>query len=119
MTDIVNALFFVNIAWLATHELDAIRHHEWRIFFHRIPVDDLTAYRAFVAVHVPFFALITAWSREPAFQIAFSVFLIVHAGLHWYFRSHPAYEFEGWFSNLIIFGGAPLGALHLLLLISM
>lgn len=118
MTDIVNALFFINIAWMATHELDAIKHHEWRIFFHRIPVDDLTAYRIFVILHVPLFALIFAWSRESTFQIAFSIFLIIHAGLHWFFRHHPAYEFDGWFSNMIIFGGVPLGVLHLLAILT-
>ncbi len=113
---VIDLLFFINFAWLATHELDAIKHHEWRIFFYSLPLADVTAYRIFTLVHVPLFALIIWAGQSVAFQAVFSIFLIIHVGLHYYFRKHPAYEFNNWFSNLLIIGGAPLGGLHLLAL---
>lgn len=115
MEAFINTLFFVNVAWLATHELDAIAKHEWRIFFFLNPFDDLTAYRLFTALHIPLFALIIALSNQRNFQIGFDVFLIAHAGLHWLFRHHPKYEFHDRFSHALIVGAALLGLLHLIL----
>ena len=114
--DTLNAVFYLNLALLFTHELDAIRHHEWRIFFFLKPFDDETAYRIFTGLHVPLFMMIIALADDQGFWILMDIFLIIHLGLHLWFRSHSAYEFNSFFSNSLIVGAALSAALHLLLL---
>ena len=117
MESLTDLLFIVNIAFLViAHELDAIKQQEWRFFFSRIPVSDETAYRIFTALHVPL-VIVILWNLHSfRFQIAFDTFLIIHAGLHWALRNHPLIDFDNWFSQLWIIGGAILGAIHLGLL---
>ena len=112
----MDVLFLINVACLFAHEMDAILQHEWRIFFFLKPFDDVTAYRLFTALHIPLFALILSQLQVRQFQVIFDVFLIVHAGLHVFFRNHPQYEFNNWYSNIWIFGAVPLAALHLILI---
>ena len=110
-------LFFLNVALLTTHELDAIYRHEWRIFFGRTSLSDENAYYLFTLLHIPLFASIfwQAGQGDMWFEIAFDTFLIVHVGLHYLFRNHPAYEFNNWFSNAIIWAAGLFGLLHLML----
>jgi hypothetical protein len=116
MSDFLQILFFVNVAWMTTHELDAIKQHEWRIFPLTSVLPEQTGYLIFTALHVPLFTWILWAAEATRFQIGFDVFMILHAGLHWLFRQHPQYEFDNWFSQIIIWGGIPLGVLHLMLL---
>lgn len=111
-------MFFMTIAMLVTHELDAIYRHEWRIFFGRFYLSDENAYRLFTALHIPLFAWIVwqAGQDNLPFQIGLDLFAIIHVGLHYIFRNHPAYEFNNWFSNAIIWGAGLCGLLHLILL---
>ena len=44
-------------------------------------------------------------------RLGVSIFLIVHALLHYWFRNDENYEFASAVSNILIFGGAILGAL--------
>jgi hypothetical protein len=106
----------VNVAWFLAHELDAIQHHEWRLFFFLNPFRDVIGYRIFIALHIPLFVLIIWNIQQPVFQIIFDLYLIFHAGLHWMFRHHPKYEFHNGFSKILIFGAIPLGVFHLVLL---
>jgi hypothetical protein len=113
-----DSLFLLMLALLFCHELDAIRHHEWRLFAFLNRLDDETAYAVFAVLHIPFFGLFlwfvvypTAW-----FFIAADSFAIIHLGLHWWFRTDPRYEFQGFVSNLFIIGTALTGAAHLFLL---
>ncbi len=109
-------LFLINVAWLLGHEMDAIHQHEWRLFFFLKPLNDDAAYRLFTALHIPLLVLILSQLQVGQFQWAFDGFLIIHAGLHVFFRKHSHYEFNNWFSNIWIFGAVPLAALHLILL---
>ncbi len=109
-------LFLITVAWFFAHELDAVLQHEWRIFFFLKPLGDVMAYRLFTAFHIPLFVLILSQIQVRQFQVLFDVFLIVHAGLHIYFRNHPQYEFNNGFSNIWIFGSVPLAALHLIMM---
>lgn len=107
-------LFLINVAVLVIgHELDAIHKAEWRFFFAATPLSDENAYRLFTALHVPLVFLILWNLHSWRFQISFDLFLIVHAGLHWFLRKHPLVNFNNWFSWLWIYGGALLGAVHL------
>ena len=110
---VANRLFSIVLAWFAVHELDAIRRREWRFFFAPTPLDDETAYRAFTALHVPLFALLVGGSRSGPVQVGLDAFLIAHAALHFLLRDHPRVAFENRFSRAWIYGGATLGAIHL------
>jgi len=114
-------LFIVCIAWFAAHELDATGCHEWRIFQTFIPyydrLSDAGAYRLFAGLHIPLFVWIIWGAQFRSFQIGFDLFLIVHIGLHWFFRNHPQYEFSTLFSRILISGVAPLSLLHLGLIV--
>ena len=114
-TDLV---YYLGVALLVTHELDAVRHHEWRLFAFLRPLGDQTAYRVFILVHVPLFVLFLWMAAHPAwwFTVFVDLFLVVHVGLHYLFRNHPLYEFRGRFSHGLIAGAGVMGALHLVLL---
>ena len=115
-------LFFINIAWLVAHELDAINRHEWRIFQTFVPLydrlNDVNAYRLFVILHIPLLAWIIRAAQFRGFQVGFDLFLLIHIGLHWLFRNHPQNEFNNHFSQFLIIGVAPFALLHLGLVIS-
>jgi hypothetical protein len=116
MDTLTSLIFLITVACLMTHELDAIQQHEWRMFFFLNPFSDITAYRIFTALHIPLFAFIM-WNLHASwFQVGFDLFVIIHAGLHWFLRNHPKLEFKNWLSNLLIFGAVPLAILHLILL---
>ena len=112
-----DALFFLTLSLLFCHELDAIRHHEWRLFAFLNRLDDDSAYRVFTVLHIPLFGLFLWFVAYPAegFTLFVDFFVVVHLGLHWWFRSHPRYEFEGFVSNFFIVGTAVAGVSHLAL----
>jgi hypothetical protein len=118
MDDNLYMIFLLNVAWLATHELDAIAQHEWRVLPITSPLDDRRGYLVFTAAHIPLFMLIIWFSQDHAFQVGFDLFLMLHVALHWFFRNHPQYEFGNWFSQMLIWGGLPLGLLHLILILA-
>lgn len=114
-------LFLLNVTWLMMHELDAIQQHEWRFFqqafFFFRPLSDVAMYHVFVAAHVPLLVLILANAEDRNVQIAFNMFLIIHAGLHIGLRNHPRITFNNTFSRVWIFGAVPLALWHLALVV--
>jgi surface polysaccharide O-acyltransferase-like enzyme len=108
MPELSAPLFVLMMGFIATHELDAIARHEWRLFFFLAPFDDTTAFRIFTVIHIPLFAWIVWAAPFQAFQIDFTSFVIIHAGLHWLMRHHPRYEFNNAFSWFLIAGPVPL-----------
>ena len=118
------AAFLLAISLMFTHELDAIRRHEWRIFPGINLLRDETGFTVFVLLHVPLFAaLIWACFLQPdtaaaGWRVAFSIFCIVHVGLHRLFENHPAYEFNNPLSQTLIWGTGVAGALHLIVSIA-
>jgi hypothetical protein len=75
----------------------------------------------FIAAHVPLFAVLVALVastdgriRELS-RLGISTFLVVHGLLHALSVGEPTYEFSSLLSRLLIFGGALLGALYLVL----
>ncbi|WP_420641011.1 DUF6713 family protein [Candidatus Leptofilum sp.] len=111
-------LFLLMVALFLCHELDAIRHHEWRLFAFINRLDDETGYAVFALLHIPLFFLFLWFVANPTawFFIAADSFAIIHLGLHLWFRSDPRYEFQGFVSNFFIVGTAVFGAIHLILL---
>jgi hypothetical protein len=119
---VTQALFWLGVAVLMAHELDAVRAREWRLLYvlRRLPEESARA--AFIVLHVPLL-MAMIWLGgfpDPAvrtpFQAALDLFLIVHAGLHKRLEHHPFYDFDGALSRALIIGAALAGALHLVLL---
>jgi hypothetical protein len=117
MTTLENLLFNLGLALLFTHELDAVRQHEWRLLFVLRQMPEDIAARAFVAIHVPLFLvllIVTQASGELQFwsRAFISAFLVVHAGLHWSLRHRTACNFNSGLSRGLIYGAAFVGLLH-------
>lgn len=108
-------LFLLGYGLLATHELDAMLRAEWRVLPGLSLLDEALARPLFVWLHVPLFALLTAWvgsangGRRRRARRGISLFLVVHAGLHLLFSHHRHYDFHGVSSSLLIHGGALCG----------
>ena len=114
-----DALFATAIALLLTHEMDAVRHREWRILpgLSRIRDDD-TAYVWFTAVHVPLYValLLALFAGDAPNATAarwLDGFLVVHAGLHLALYRLPENRFRGAFSYALILGAGLCGGAHL------
>ena len=112
---------YLGLGTLFTHELDAMSNHEWRVLplLSRLP--DSTGKLVFIYAHIPLFAVLVALLashntvvRERA-RWGISAFLVLHGILHFLFFEHPHYEFASASSNILIFGGAGLGAIYLAL----
>ena len=116
-----NALFLTGFGFLATHELDAVSQSEWRLLYLLRALPEPLAREAFVALHVPLFALLVWLCHHPlrflreGSRMALAAFLVVHVGLHLRLQTHPLYHFHGALSQALIFGGGICGLLYLLL----
>lgn len=112
-------IFGLTFGLLATHELDAMRWHEWRVLPMTRFFPDEIGMMVFVLAHVPLFAWLVhvCWTQQANKRLfarrLFAGFCIVHVGLHWLFRNDPAYEFTGLLSNGLILGAGLAGALFL------
>lgn len=110
-----NTTFYLGIALLFTHELDAMPNHEWRVLPGLNMLPDVAAETAFLVAHVPLFVLVIAFIaslnlkvRAKARGIA-SGFLIAHGAGHYLFSSSSAYEFSSLISSVLIYGAAACG----------
>lgn len=117
MQQLAQLIFYMNLAWLMTHELDAIQHHEWRILPLTSWMNEGWGYRIFVVAHIPLFAVLMATSHVQGMQIAVDVFLLIHVGLHWLFRNHPDNTFNNPLSHILIVGVSPFAIGHLVLIL--
>ena len=114
-----NLFFYLGLGTLFTHELDAISNHEWRVLPILRSLPELTAMNTFILLHIPVFAVLVALVASTNVQLrersrlGVSIFLVVHALLHFWFRNDVSYEFASTMSNVLIFGGALLGAVHI------
>lgn len=117
MPSFTDFLFALNLAWIATHELDAIKRDEWRVLPLTSWLNDTWGYPVFTLLHIPLFAFVFLAFDSHDFQIGMDIFLVVHGGLHILFRNHPHYQFDNPLSQFLIFGVIPLAVIHLLLVI--
>jgi len=113
-----HACFLLGFAFLLTHEMDAIRCQEWRIFPVTSTMADEAGYRAFTAVHVPLYAILL-WGlvgdANRGLIVALDLFFVVHLVLHVFLRHLPTYGFKTAFSWTLFVGAGLCGALDLLL----
>ncbi len=115
MIDLNSVSFYVALALLATHEIDAVKRQEWRLLPILKKLDDEAGFWWFTALHIPIYALFFAWVDVGLFRVTLSTFCIIHAGLHWLLRKAPHYQFSGGLSNGLIYGAAVCGAIYIVL----
>jgi hypothetical protein len=114
-------LFNTTLALLITHELDAVRRHEWRILPVLRSLPDEAGFAWFTLLHAPLFVAFFWWMGSASaearliFQAVLSAFAVAHAGLHWLLRKHPRYEFNNRLSWSLILSAAVAGGLYILL----
>ena len=111
--------FYLGLALLFTHELDAMPNHEWRVIPLLRNLVDSVGEVSFVIAHVPIFAIVIAGiasldlkTRTLARDIV-SGFLIAHALLHIVFSGHAAYEFDSLLSIVLIYGAGLCALIYL------
>ena len=112
-------LFFsIAFSCLLTHEMDAIRLREWKIFPILTALPDERGYTVFTALHVPLYALLLWRLRSPGASASIitglDIFCMIHVGLHVIFHNHRHNHFRSWFSWALILGAGLAGAIDLL-----
>ena len=120
LTPIADFAFYLGLALLFSHELDAMPNHEWRLLPILRSLPDAAGETAFMVAHIPIFAIVigciaslNVGTRSVARTLV-SAFLVLHAGLHFLFSKNETYEFGSMASSLLIYGAAILGAAFLL-----
>ena len=112
-------IYYLGLACLFTHELDAVTHSEWRLLVGLRSQPDETALPLFVVLHVPLFFFILWLSHFPreavqrATRLFVAAFLVVHAVLHFTKASNPLDEFHGTLSRALIVSAAAFGIAYL------
>lgn len=113
--------FLLGFCLLLTHEMDAIRCKEWRIFPFTSKMGDETGYLTFTAVHIPLYALLI-WGLfgggdvNRALIVGLDAFFIVHVLLHLLFINHPDNKFRSAFSWVLIVGAGIFGVVDLIVI---
>ena len=115
----LDLLYYSLVGAFFTHELDAVKRHEWRVMPLLRALPERLGEQIFIWLHVPLFALLL-WGGDgdlkSATRVGLAGFGILHVGLHFIFRKHPAYEFNNPSSwGLILLTGF-LGAIYLVCL---
>lgn len=113
---LLDLLYYAMVGAFFTHELDAVKRHEWRIFPLIKLLPEKQGEQVFIWLHIPLFALLL-WGGdgEPMnpTRIGLTAFAIIHVRLHFLLRHHRAYEFNNLSSwSLIVLTGA-LGIFYL------
>lgn len=114
-------IYYLGLAALFTHELDAVLNFEWRLLYHLRTLPDVTASSYFVALHLPLFFGFFYFGHHPnakiknTFRALVAWFLIIHSLLHFRLSGHDAYLFAGFLSNSYIYLAATMGLLYLLI----
>lgn len=116
--DRLDLLFWLAMAFLLCHELDAVAQHEWRLLPILSGLSDEAAYPWFVLLHAPFFALLfwASGSRAPTLrrrsQLVLDGLFLVHGILHFLLRGDELAPFDTVTSQISIYGAALAGSLH-------
>lgn len=103
--------FYLALSLFITHELDAIRCREWRIFPVLSLLNERPARSIFIFAHVPLLlALFYKLGNNPKagnFIQYMDIFFVAHLIMHIFYLKHKNNEFKDWLSWLAI-GGAGL-----------
>ena len=114
-------IFWTGFAFLLAHELDAVAQSEWRLLPLLNLLTDETAYKTFVALHVPIVVLLIWLFTHPSTivrwrsRLALDAFLCAHALVHWLMSGDAEYTFHSPLSEAMIYGGGAVGLIHILM----
>ncbi len=117
----LHVLFYLGLALLTCHELDAVARHEWRLLPGLNGLDDELVVTAFVLLHIPIFVALFWLSGHRSdtvrlrSQLAIDAFLLIHALMHFAMADHALYEFSPPVETITIYGGALVGLTHAIL----
>jgi len=119
MQIVIMAIFALELALLFTHEMDAIRRQEWKMFAILKDMDDEKAYSIFTLLHIPLYMavlllLFSSYSNIGYYVV--DIFLLAHMFVHFGFRKHPANNLRGTISKLIINCAGLLALIHLIII---
>lgn len=113
----MSLLFVIGLSLILTHEMDAIRLQEWRMFVFLSTMTDAVAYLVFTALHIPLYILLL-WGLSAASStslvVGLDLFFVVHTILHLLFLKHPHNQFTSPFSWALIAGAGAAGLLDLI-----
>lgn len=110
-----NLFFYLGLAFILTHEMDAVRQKEWVIFPGLSQLTDRLGYLVFTALHIPLYGLLfygLAVDKEAIIR-ALDYFFMIHVGLHLLFLRHPENPFKSFFSWFLIVIAGVCGLLDL------
>lgn len=114
----VSLVYYLGIALLFTHEMDAVMFAEWRLLYVLREFDDALAYPVFLLLHIPLFMAFLWLGNHPvarvqdAFRGITAGFLVVHAIIHTVASVSPANAFAGVLSYGLIYLAALCGLLY-------
>lgn len=115
-----HVFFFVGLSLILTHEMDAIRLKEWKMFVFLSAMTEARAYLIFTAIHIPLYILLfwglfmTSASIKSNLVVGLDTFFAIHTLLHLLFLKHPDNQFTSMFSWIVIAGAGIAGILDLL-----
>ncbi|MDH3768066.1 MAG: hypothetical protein OES99_06400 [Gammaproteobacteria bacterium] len=113
-------IYYLGIAALFTHEMDAVMRSEWELLFYLKNLNEAVAYPIFLILHFPLFFIFLWLSHHgndrirTLFRYCVSVFLMIHLGLHLLLSDDPNNAFHGLIANLFIYLAAGCGLVYLL-----
>ncbi len=117
MQNLLVIIFAINLSLLFVHEMEAIRHQEWKMFIVLKDMEEKKAYTLFLLMHIPLYSLILWILLSPNVTIGFfitDVFLVIHLLIHLLFMKHKNNRFNNPLSLCIIILMGVLSALHLI-----
>lgn len=107
-----DCLFYIALAFILVHEMDAVRCREWKMLPGLSMLEDELAYRIFVLAHIPLIAALLYFPiilQSTAWRIGLDVFLLVHVVLHLLMINHRYNLFRDWISWVLIAGAGFFG----------
>ena len=119
MQTVAIIIFALELALLFTHEMDAIRRQEWKMFIILKDMDDEKACRIFMLLHVPLYMailllLFSSFSHVGYYVV--DIFLLIHMVIHLGFRKHLDNKFGSTISKVIINSAGLLAIVHLIVI---
>ncbi|NND66142.1 MAG: hypothetical protein HKN19_01025 [Halioglobus sp.] len=112
-------IYYLGIALLFTHEMDAVMYAEWQLLLVLRDMSDEVAYPVFLVLHVPAFFMFFWLSHhsnrriQTVFRGSAAAFLVLHAVIHTYNADAAANQFSGLLSYSLIYLAAVAGACYL------
>lgn len=114
--------FYAGLSLMLTHEMDAVRLQEWKLFPFLSGLNDQSGYLVFTSLHVVLYILLFwgLWGGHSeqtveTVRLSLDCFFAIHIILHWLLRNHIDNRFNNPFSWSLIVGSGLAGLLDVLI----